>query len=431
MVALAVALAFLLGGALTIDGPPRVAADPGPNSLRLGATYDVAATLNWAKSRLIVTSTAAVTNRSGEAVSQLSFNLLPARIGQMVLGDVVVDGRPATATVDDQTLVVNLPSPLAVDAQTSVAISYRATFKSKGSGRNWMFAKLEGYATAYRWIPWLSRPMPMNSPNFGEPFVTRSTPEIRVSITSDRPLVIASTGRRTSSKGLTQTFVANDVRDFNFVASPHYRTRTESFRGIEITYYYRHLSPDKLANWTRNAVARFEQNVGEYPYAQLAVAENHDTSAMESPQMIWMPWSTPKWNFPYLMVHELAHQWFYSVIGNSQPLQPFADEALADFITRDYLGHRKSKCAQDTLDKSIYEYQGKCYYEVIYIQGERYINAYRQAVGNDNFWQAFRAFYNNHQFEMVTTRQFWDFMDARTGYKGGHAERFPTIYSEP
>lgn len=422
-------LAIVLALIATALGPndARAGAGQGPNSLGLDATYDVSATITWAKRRLVVTSTAHVTNTTNDPVSALSFNLLPARIGQLVLLTVTVDGAPTTSHVSDQTIVVDLPAPLGVNKETSVAIGYRATFRNNGSDKNWLFAKLEGYATAYRWIPWLSRPTPFHRTNIGDPFVTAVSDRVEVSITSDRAVVIASTGRKTGEAGLTQTFVANDVRDFAFVASPHYQTATDTFRGITITYFYRRLDLGKLRTWTERAIERFETKVGEYPYNELTIAEDHDTSAMESPQMIWMPWSTPGWNIPYLTVHELGHQWFYGVVGNDQARQPFADEGVNDFVTRDYLGHRQSRCSQDVLDKTIYDYQGQCYYEVIYVQSARYIQAYSDAVGPANFWDALQAYYAAHRFKLVTTQEFWEFMDAHTGYTGGHEDRFPSL----
>ena len=52
------------------------------------ATYDVTAALKWKKGRLNVSSTALVTNNSDAAVSALTFNAAPAKIGRMILGNV-------------------------------------------------------------------------------------------------------------------------------------------------------------------------------------------------------------------------------------------------------------------------------------------------------------------------------------------------------
>ena len=67
-----------------------------------------------------------------------------------------------------------------------------------------------------------------NRPNHGDPFETPTSRSVRVKITTSRKLVLATSGDRTavSADGLTQTFAATDVRDFNITAAIDYRTRS-------------------------------------------------------------------------------------------------------------------------------------------------------------------------------------------------------------
>ncbi len=426
---LGVAMAFSSAGHLGAV-PTRAAEDDGPNSLGLRATYDVSATLKWAKRRLIVTSTALVRNTTNEAVSALTFNFAPAQIGKMVLNGVTVDGQPASATRVDQNLVVTLPQTLEPAAEASVTIAYKATLGNHSRGKQWLFAKLNGIATAYRWIPWLSRPYDFSTPTFGEPFVTQVTDEVRVRITSDRTgIVLATTGRSTGVDGRTQSFVAHNVRDFNFTASPKYLTRTATWKGVAIKYHYIGLSPSKLAQYTVAALQRFTDLVGSYRYGELTVAESHVGYAMESPSLIWIPGNSPATNVRYLVTHEIAHQWFYGIVGNDQGSQPFADEAMAEFLTRHLIGHRNSRCAQDFLDKNVWAYTKACYYESLYIQGDRYIDAYRKRVGDAAFWQGLRNYYDEYSFGMGGTKRLLDALDAAAGGAGGgHDGRFPTLF---
>ncbi len=415
---------------LSLGSASVAAAGHAPNSLGLDATYDVQATLKWARRKLIVTSTAVVTNNSAEAVDALTFNVAPAQIGRMVLGEVRVGPDAAAAVVDDQNIIVSLPVPLEPTQQTSVTIGYKAFFGRSALGKQWLFTKFSGIATAYRWIPWLSRRYDFITPTFGEPFVTQVAQEVRVSITTDRAdVVLATSGRRTGVEGLTQTFVANRVRDFNFSASPKYVATTEAWGDVAITYYTVNLPVDKLASFTVRALQRFSNRVGAYPYTELSVAESPGGYAMESPAMIWLPSATPIGNLNYLVTHEMAHQWFYGVVGNDQAKQPFADEALAEFLTRDLIGHRASKCAQSVLDLRVYDYDRSCYYEVIYVQGDDYLEAYRQRVGDAAFWDGLRLYYDAYSFKIGGTRQLLETLDdAAAGSGGGHETEFPSLF---
>jgi len=401
-----------------------------PSSLRLSATYNVTATLKWSRSKLIVSSTALVTNDTGEQVNSLTFSLLPAKIGWMRLKSVTVGDTPAATAVSGQTLGVTLPAPLEPKGQVAVTIRYVAFFGSKAGNSQWMFVKANGIATAYRWIPWLSKRVAFKRPNFGDPFVTAVSSDVRVSLTSDRALTFATSGVRTGVSGLTQTFTANNVRDFNFSASPKYLKRSASWEGVKVTVYYRNLRSDKLLEWTMRALKRFSNKVGPYPYATLAVAETPYGYGMESPAMFWIPQTTPGASRQHIVTHEMAHQWFYGVVGSNQADQPFTDEALAEFLTRDMLGHRTSKCPLATLDSTIYEYSSSCYYEVIYVQGDSYLDAYRLRVGDSAFWAGVQSYYQTYGFSITGIRQLLDILDeaAPPELAGGHAERFPRTY---
>lgn len=418
---------FVLGAATAAAPTPAQASE----SLGLRATYDVSATLSYAAGTLDVRSTATVTNRTDVTVGELDFNLLPVKIGQLALGDVLVGGEPAAAETGAQTITVSLPSQLEPEQSVDVLISYKAKLRTNTKDKNWMFAKLNGVVTAYRWIPWLSRKVKFARPNFGDPFVTGVSPEVRVKLTSDRSLVYATSGRRTSVSGTTQTFVAEKVRDFNFSASPRYKVYKGKAGGVKIRIYYTSLSPTKLFKWAKRSINRFSRQVGPYPYPFYVVAQTEGGTGMESPAMTWIPRSTKSSNLAYLVAHETAHQWFYAIIGNDQAREPYADEAPADFLARDLLvSRRKSKCSVDRLDRTVYDYSSSCYYEVVYIQGGNYLADYRLLVGEQAFWTGMRAYYDEYAFKIGGTFELLAALDqaAGEGLGGGHAERFPRLF---
>ena len=415
-----------------LAAPAAAAAADAPNSLGLTATYDVSADIRWGANRMSVTSTATVTNTTENVVEALTFNFIPARIGHMSLLEVRVGEDGANAQVDDANLIVQLPVALDPGAQTTVTIVYDATFNSKSRKKKWLFSKKNDVVAAYRWIPWLSKRHTWPTPNFGEPYVTQTASDVRVTLTSDRAGVkYATSGRQTEVNGESQTFVAHNVRDFNFSASPRYRVTTEDYNGVTFAYYTFSLSQGSLANLARTAFDTFTDRVGAYPYETLTVGEIPMGGGMESPAMLWIPSNaTSSTRKRYLVTHEIAHQWFYSVVGNDQATEPFADEAMAEFLTRTVIGFRNSKCPQANLDGSVYDYGSACYYEIIYIQGADYLNDFRQRIGNDAFWAGVRAYYERYRFGLGGTFELLGTLDeqAPEGSGGGHQDRFPSLF---
>ena len=127
-------------------------------------------------------------------MGKLAFNLLPLKLGHIQEITANVGKQTVTPTVSDQTLLIVLPNALAPGEEVNVTIGYKATFNTNTGGKKSLFMKKNGIAAAYRWIPWLSRQQKFSTPNFGESWVTGTSPRVTVTLTSGAGLIYA-TGR--------------------------------------------------------------------------------------------------------------------------------------------------------------------------------------------------------------------------------------------
>ena len=239
-----------------------------------------------------------------------------------------------------------LGKSLADGATTMVQIRYSATLRSTLTGSNWLFTKANGVMDLYRWLPWVSRRIAFDRPNHGDPFMTPSSPLVKVRIVADRKLVFATTGDRiaATTDGLSQTFQARNVRDFTVTAATDYRTGSRVVDGTTVRVWYRPGSPGSaMLDAAADAFHLLRARLGAYPYPVFKVVESAGGYGMESPALIWIPHGVGSANLRYLAAHETAHQWFYGLVGNDQSSQPFADEAAADFAARSVLGLRRGE----------------------------------------------------------------------------------------
>jgi hypothetical protein len=401
-------------------------------SIDLTATYDAALALDFGSRAFNVSSTMTVRNDSALPIDRVELNTIAARLGAMRLGAVTVAGKAVTATVDDQTIVVPLGGILGVGASVEVQVAYRSTLRNTLTGSNWLFTRANGIVDAHRWLPWVSRRVAFDRPNHGDPFVTPVSPHVRVSITSDRPLVYASTGERVEVVGLRQTFVASDVRDFVFTAAPDYRTLSATVGDTAIRVYYRPGAPAQaMLNAAKNAIAKMEPLVGQYPYPTYRLAQTAGGYGMEAPGLTWIPTGVASANLAYLVTHETGHQWFYGIVGNDQANEPFTDEAVTDFLARYVLGQRRaSRCSTARLDLSIYRYSSTCYYEVIYIQGGNFLDDLRKRMGSTAYWNALRDYVASNRFKVVATKTLLQTLDDHTSLDlvPRFEPRFPGLY---
>ena len=403
-------------------------------SLAIDATYDANVRLKVAARTLKGKVRIEARNESGGGIDRLMLNTVMARLGALDLGAVTVDGTKVNARIDDQTIIVPLGGTLPDGASATIVVPLSARLRSSLTGSNWLFTRANGIVDMHRWIPWISRKRRFDRPNHGDPFLTPVSDRVTVRITTDVPLRFGTTGHvvSTSNDGLTRTFEATNVRDFVVTAAADYQTLTRQVGNTKVRLISRPGFPAARAlDAAANAVHKLEAKLGPYPYGTLRVVQSAGAYGMEGPGIAWIPTGTPSSNLTYLVTHEIAHQWFYGLVGNDQAREPFADEAATDFVARRVLGLRRgSRCATDDLDRSIYAYSSTCYYEVVYIQGGNLLDNARRKMGSKPFWAAMQGYVADHRWGISHTRTLLDALDAATplNLRPTWRARFPSLY---
>jgi hypothetical protein len=423
-------LVLLVLGALVPSAPVSAA-----TSYDLEGRYTVDVHLDWDTRWVDVTTTIALRNTSGRTIDRLDLNSVAAKLGSMRNLRARVNGSRVGVTRMGQTLIVPLGFDLAAGDAASVFVGYRARLTTKTSGRSYLFAKLDGVAQLYRFIPWVSRRIPFGSSNHGEQFVTPVSPRVDVTVSADRRLVWATSGRQIKKLSPRKfRYVAKNVRDFNIAASPSYRTVTgKTGNGqTKIFAHTRKHDGKRLIRLAREELARYTTLTGvPYPHETFRIAETGGGLAMESPALIWIPASRPASDHPYLVSHEIAHQWWYSTVGNDQSTDAFADEALADYFSRKkHLSIRASRCQTDRLDRQTQAYSDACYFEVVYVQGARFLDKLRRDYGSDKFKAAIRAYTKGNRDDVANNARLLEAFRAQmgNGVLPRYRSRFPSIY---
>ncbi len=153
---------------------------------------------------------------------------------------------------------------------------------------------------------------------------------------------------------LTAVYQAAGVIDFAWVASPNLHAAVEQVGDVEVTYLYlpeHDWSVERIFEAVGDSLSAFSNWFGEYPYARLTVVdvpeEGSGAGGMEYPTFITVgavtsrdnrPGGTSGWSdfLEIVTVHEVAHQWWQSMVATNEAREPWLDEGFADYATIRY-----------------------------------------------------------------------------------------------
>jgi hypothetical protein len=131
---------------------------------------------------------------------------------------------------------------------------------------------------------------------------------------------------------VARTYAADGVRDFAWEAGRFRRVGATDELGVAVRLWYlpRFLSETRARRLVRRSASildTFSAAFGDYPYAEVdVVITTFDAfGGMEYPQLVMV---TPT---PLVIAHELAHQWWYGIVGNDEYEDPWIDEGFAQW----------------------------------------------------------------------------------------------------
>lgn len=273
----------------------------------------------------------------------------------------------------------------------------------------------------------------------GDPFYS-DTSDFYVKMLIPRKYKLGSTGKvisekQDSEKTLYEIDAAN-VRDFAFILSEKFIVDKTDYKNTVISTYS--LNKDyakKSTKIAKDSISIFSDLFGEYPYDTYSVvASDFYIGGMEYPNLVMIDQSLyndrSKFLLEYIIAHETAHQWWYSVIGNDEISEPWLDEALTEYSTVLYFEQKYGKGTAQRLIKTM-EIQSKSYlsenifkatdqyrnsteYSLnVYTKGALAFNEIRKEVGDKVFFDTLKEYYSKYKFDNVNGAKFTDLWHSK------------------
>ena len=182
--------------------------------------------------------------------------------------------------------------------------------------------------------------------DFGTYDVTLHLPAGYVTGGTGLPLSVRDNGDGTQ----TVRYHAEHVIDFAWTACPRFQQATRQVDGIEVLYLFlpEHAwSVERALDAAAAALRHYQQWYGPYAYQRLTIVDVPDdgqgASGMEYPTLItagtldpfeasWSPLQSPSvLLLEEVVVHEIGHQWWQSMVAFNEAEEPWLDEGFTDY----------------------------------------------------------------------------------------------------
>ncbi|MFN2147911.1 MAG: M1 family metallopeptidase [Anaerolineales bacterium] len=361
----------------------------------------------------------------------------PQYQSQMTVESVQVDGRLAdtTSSPDGIALRVRLPRPLEAGRTVELFVPFSIEAGEFTPGAPRRFGLTHGVLIAptfYPLIPpridgeWQVEPAPP-----GGDTTNSDTAYYQLTVHADPDLAVAASGVELPAEGTDvdqgRRFISGPMRDLAIAVGP----LEEHDLAVGDVALRAWLLPehagdaDTLLEAARTQVDLLQNLAGPYRYPELDLVDAPGAfGGIEYPGLVYLGTIGTSWMIEPI-VHEVAHQWFYALIGDDQLREPWLDEAAATYMTALYyeeemgtgraagfLSDLRSVVRQQPdpelpIGLPVDAYGSENAYAVfVYFKGALFFDALRNTLGEADFKRFLQAYYQQELYRIADAADF-------------------------
>ena len=253
---------------------------------------------------------------------------------------------------------------------------------------------------------------------------------------------------------LTWHFVAPNVHDFTWAADPNFVHDTLQVPDGPMLHflYKKSLKRKYKKRWkdlqipAREIMQYYSKNVGKYPYDQYSVIQGGD-GGIEYGMCTLITGERTFEGLLGVTAHEIGHTWFQFLMASNESKHPWLDEGFAEYtctlIENSILGVETSEPMKRHFNRYFelalsgkeqpmsthadrFAYN-KSYSISTYSKGALVLAQLRYIIGDENFWETLKKYYNDWAFKHPTPN---DFMRCAEKTSGMELEWFLTDWTQ-
>ena len=260
---------------------------------------------------------------------------------------------------------------------------------------------------------------------------------VEIQLVNSRDMVLAASSTP-EIDGDIYRYHLTPARNFAWTVSPLYLEQETQVGEVLVKSYsfpYHPQADGPALEDTAKALKIFSELFGPYPHKALTVVEADFLDGMEYDGLIFLSHAfydyytgDPQSNLSIIAAHEVAHQWWYGLVGNDQALEPWLDEALSTFseiyfyetaypdLTDWWWENRiYFHNPQGWVDSTIYEAAGFYpYRDAVYLRGALFLGELRDLMGEEEYLEFLRAYLEQFRYRQASGDDFFNLLSEYT-----------------
>jgi hypothetical protein len=373
--------------------------------------YTLYALLDYYGKQLAVDETIAYTNQTGVALNELVMAVEPIHRGGFTMEHILLDGNQLTYDLSGHRLTVYLSQPLQPNSQLTLALRFRIAVPAKVKDAPYGYDVDQLNLTD--WYPFVvpySNGWILHDEYYLGEHLVYDAADFDVNVKTTEGTITLATSGVEEPNGEWTRYRLYAARTFALSASDQFKVENAVAGGAQIrAYYYPGYEDEGLAilNAAVRAVNLYSSQFAPYPYGSLSVVQADLNDGQEYDGLVFLATKfyneyngTARSNLVTIGVHEIAHQWWFGLVGSDQAMEPWLDEAMAAYSEAVFYKFSYPNSLDwwwqfrvnyfgpsGYVDTSVYEAPTfRAYVNAAYLNGANFLESLNYRMGDDAFY---------------------------------------------
>lgn len=401
-----------------------------PSSAR--TQYTLYALLDYYGHQLAVDETITYTNQTGAALNEIVMAVEPNLIGGFTLEHILLNGSQLNYDLSGQRLTVYMPYTIQPGDRFTLAMRFRIDIPAMVKDHPYGYDVDQVNLTD--WYPFIvpySNGWVLHDEYYLGEHLVYDAADFEVNVkTTEGGIVVAASGAEESGGEWTR-YRLYGARTFALSASDQFKVAEATAGGAQIrSYYYPGYETQGLAilNAAVRAVGLWEGQFAPYPYSSLSIIQADLNDGQEYDGLIFLATrfyneynGSARSNLVAIGVHEVAHQWWFGLVGSDQAMEPWLDEAMCVYSEAlfykyiypnsydwwwnfrvNYFG------PSGYVDTNVYEAPTfRAYVNAVYLNGANFMEALHYRMGDEAFFAFLQDYASRYGRGRATAHDFF------------------------